>query len=226
MERESVARALEELEGLGARSFDAASCDCIRALVERAQELDARAADYLLDRALSHVYRLSERMRVAKARTQRWIEVAESRHGELTAERDMLARGELTRLRRKLRRLASGTGASASTQVVLRQRNRLARVKDYETSRAELISAFALARASDAVPEQAGPYNPMRIASELLERIRDVSPLYLTAQLQRLEELASMLSLPDLPEPVAKPAPMPVKASRPPSRAAKSKKRR
>jgi len=226
MEHESVALALDELEGLGARNFDAASCDCIRALVERALELDTRASDHLLERAMAHVDRLSERMHVAKSRTQRWLDVAEAKHGALAAERDLLQQGHLTDLRRKLRRLASGTGASASTQMVLRQRHRLTRVKDYETSRAELISAFALARASDAVPEQAGPYNPMRIASELLERIRDVSPLYLTAQLQRLEELASMLSLPDLPEPVKKPAPVPLKASRPPARGAKGKKRR
>lgn len=212
MEQEAVASALAELEGLGARGFDAASCECIRALIERAQELDERAAVHLLERAMAHIERLSQRLQRERVRTERWLQAAEVRFGgELSSERHAFTQGDLLTVRRKLRRLASGTGASASTQVVLRQRHRVARTQDYETSRAELIAAFALARAADVVPEQAGPYNPLRIASELLSRIRDVSPLYLTAQLQRLEELGSMLSLPELPEPVRKPAPVAIK---------------
>jgi hypothetical protein len=226
MEQEAVVDALAELEGLGARGFDAASCDCIRALIERAQELDARASGHLLERAMVHVASLSQRLQRERTRTERWLEAAEVKYGgELSAERQAFTQGDLTTVRRKLRRLASGTGASASTQVVLRQRHRVARTQDYETSRAELIAAFALARASDAVPEQAGPYNPLRIAADLLSRIRDVSPLYLTAQLQRLEELGSMLSLPELPQPVRKPA-APV-AIKPPARSSsKARKKR
>jgi len=226
MEQAAVARALADLadlEGLGARGFDADSCDCIRALIERAQELDTRASAHLLERAMAHVERLSLRMQRERQRTERLLEAAESKYGELSAERHLLVQGDLTTLRRKLRRLASGTGASASTQVVLRQRHRVARTQDYETSRAELIAAFALARAADVVPEQAGPYNPLRIASDLLSRIRDVSPLYLTAQLQRLEELGSMLSLPELPAPVRKPPPVAIK---PPARPSKTKARK
>ena len=223
MEQAVVARALSDLEGLGARGFDADSCDCIRALIERAQELDTRAAAHLLERAMAHVERLSLRMQRERQRTEHWLQAAELKYGELSAERYLLMQGELTKLRRKLRRLASGTGASASTQVVLRHRHRVARTQDYETSRAELISAFALARAVDVVPDQAGPYNPLRIASDLLARIRDVSPLYLTAQLQRLEELGSMLSLPELPAPVQKPPPVAVK---PPPRSSTPRKKR
>ena len=218
MEQAAVARALADLEGLGARGYDADSCDCIRALIDRAQELDTRASTHLLERAMAHVERLTLRMQRERQRTERWLEVVEGKYGELSAERHLLVQGELTKLRRKLRRLASGTGASASTQVVLRQRHRVARTQDYETSRAELIAAFALARAADVVPEQAGPYNPLRIASDLLSRIRDVSPLYLTAQLQRLEELGSMLTLPELPAPVRKPPPVAIK---PPPRSSK-----
>jgi hypothetical protein len=223
MEQAAVARALADLEGLGARGFDADSCDCIRALIERAQELETRASEHLLERAMAHVERLSLRMQRERQRTERWLDLAEAKHGELSAERQLLLQGDLTTLRRKLRRIASGTGASASTQVVLRQRHRVARTQDYETSRAELIAAFALARAADVVPEQAGPYNPLRIASDLLSRIRDVSPLYLTAQLQRLEELGSMLSLPELPAPVRKPPPVAIK---PPSRSSKARKKK
>jgi hypothetical protein len=224
MEQAAVARALADLEGSGARGFDAASCDCIQALMERAQQLDERASAHLLERAMAHVERLSQRMQRERQRAERWLDVAEGKYGALSGERQLLAAGDLTTLRRKLRRLAAGTGASASTQVVLRQRHRVARSQDYETSRAELIAAFALARAADVVPEQAGPYNPLRVASELLSRIRDVSPLYLTAQLQRLEELGSMLSLPELPAPVRKPPPVAVKP--PPRSSGKARKKR
>jgi exonuclease VII small subunit len=215
MDQETVARALEELESLGARGFDAASCDCIRALVERAAELDERAAAHLLERAMAHVERLRERLDTARARTEQWLKSAEATYGDLPAERGLFEQGAYTIVRRKLRRIESGTGTSTSGQVVLRQRSRVTRSQDYETSRAELIASFALARAADVVPEHAGPYNPLRIASDLLERIRDVSPLYLAAQLQRLEELGSMLSLPELPQPVRKPAPV---AMKPPPR--------
>jgi hypothetical protein len=76
----------------------------------------------------------------------------------------------------------------------------------YEDSVADLVASFALARAVDVVPQDAGPYNALRIASDALDTMRAVSPFYLTVQLNRLEELASLLTLPDLPE---KPKPQP-----------------
>lgn len=69
----------------------------------------------------------------------------------------------------------------------------------YEDSVAALVASFALARAVDVVPEDAGPYNPLRIASSTLDRMREISPFFLTVQLNRLEELASLLALPELP---------------------------
>jgi hypothetical protein len=62
-----------------------------------------------------------------------------------------------------------------------------------------MVASLALARAVDVVPEDAGPYNALRIASEALDRMREISPLYLTVQLNRLEELATLLALPELP---------------------------
>jgi hypothetical protein len=51
MEQAAVASALADLEGLGARSFDADSCDCIQALIERALHkcgnVKTKAADFL-----------------------------------------------------------------------------------------------------------------------------------------------------------------------------------
>jgi hypothetical protein len=86
------------------------------------------------------------------------------------------------------------------------KRVRRRRAASYEDSVAELVASYALARATDVVPEGAGPYNGLRIASQALDAMRGLSPSYLTVQLNRLEELASLLALPELP-PKPKPAP-------------------
>lgn len=196
-----VVQALETLEAAGARSFDADGCDCIRALLTRATQLPERASALLTERAHAHLTGLDQRMQHARAQTERALDKLEQEHGELTEARGALARYELTALRRQLRRLALQPPA-ASTALV--KTDRIACLQAFEASASELLASFAIARARDAVPEQAGPYNPLRIASDLLARIRDVSPIYLTAQLHRLDELGSMLTLPELPEPPSK----------------------
>ena len=200
MEPASVAQALEALEAAGARGFDADGCECVRALLGRAEQLGGAAGSLLAERALSHVQRLEARMERAKATAAQLLERIEGEHGELPGERAALARCELTQLRRQLRRIARLPAGGTA----LVNGDRMASVQAYEASASELLASFAIARARDVVPEQAGPYNPLRIASDLLERIRDVSPIYLTAQLHRLDELGSMLSLPELPEPPSK----------------------
>lgn len=93
--------------------------------------------------------------------------------------------------------------ARASLDITRARRRKAA---TYEDSVAELVASFALARATDVVPEGAGPYNALRIASQALDAMRALSPSYLTVQLNRLEELASLLALPELP-----PKPEPVR---------------
>jgi hypothetical protein len=96
---------------------------------------------------------------------------------------------------------------------------------DYGSSLTDWVAAVALARAEDGVPEQAGPYNPLRIANDLLERIRQVSPIYLNAQLSWLEALASMLALPELPEPPAPQLMAATRAARPAANGGQRKRR-
>ena len=200
--------ALDALEADGARLFDAPSCDCIRTLITRAEELGGQAAALLAVRAQAHLERLRTRFDVARSETARLIDDAELRLGALPKLRALLARGELATVRRKLRRLASEPAPLLDRpQLAKRREERQRGASDYEESLAELVASFALARAVDVVPEHAGPYNPLRIASDLLARMRTVSPLYLTSQLNRLEELASMMELPELPEPASKTLP-------------------
>jgi hypothetical protein len=198
------ALALAALEASGARGFDAISCDCVRALIARADALPPSASGLLHARARVHIGRLAARFERARGEVERRIVAAEQVRGALLTARAALARGELSSARRMLRQLERRP-PDAANALALAHSERLRRAGEYETALAEIFAVLALARAVDGVPEQAGPYNPLRIASDLLERIRAVSPLYLTAQLQRLEELAGLLSLPEFPEPISKP---------------------
>jgi len=208
VELAATERALDALEADGARSFDALSCDCVRTLITRAEELGGQAAVLLAVRAEAHVERLRARFDGARSETARRIDDAERQLGALPTLRELLARGELATVRRKLRRLASGPPPVLDKpKLAARAAQKQRGASDYEESLAELVASFALARAVDVVPEHAGPYNPLRIASDLLARMRTVSPIYLTSQLNRLEELASMMELPELPEPASKTLP-------------------
>jgi hypothetical protein len=109
--------------------------------------------------------------------------------------------------------LPSGAARSALSRPLGVQTTRRRRQLAYEDSVARLVASLALARATDGVPADAGPYNPLRIASEVLDGMRAISPFYLTVQLNRLEELASLLSLPELPAPAVEKA-LPKRPSR------------
>jgi hypothetical protein len=193
MELASVEHVLDALEARGAGAFDAISCSCARQLIVRANTFEARARALLAARANDHVARLGQRFELAGADVIRRIEAAEKTHGPLPQERAAYARGELSNVRRALRRRNSAP-VMRDDSAQLARRMRCA--DEYHASLSDLLATFAVASAVDFVPEQAGPYNPLRIASDLLERIRSVSPIYLNAQLRRLEELASMLALP------------------------------
>jgi hypothetical protein len=206
---------LERLEGRGARAYDAASCDCVRALVEHAEQLGGEVAQRLHARAGAHLEALRARFERDRTRVAEALEQAERVQGELPALRRQLEGGELIAVARALRRRRVATAperrahAAAAPRTVLdRTREALAtrrkRQLVYEDSVAQLVASLALARATDGVPRDAGPYNPLRIASQVLDRMREISPFYLTVQLNRLEELASLLSLPELPPPPGK----------------------
>ncbi|MET0389726.1 MAG: DUF2894 domain-containing protein [Polyangiales bacterium] len=197
----AVMAELCRLERQGARSFDADGCDCVRALVVRGRGLPERASRLIAARGRDHLARLRMRFDAARAVAHEVLEAAEELHGSLPSERAALGRGELAVVRHAVRRLGSGQSLHE-----LARSERRRRASEYKSALSDFVAARALARAADGVPENAGPYNPLRIASDLLSRISSVSPIYLTSQLNRLEELASMLSLPELPEPPSKPA--------------------
>jgi hypothetical protein len=218
---------LDALEARGARAYDAPACDCVRALLSRADELGGGVAARLRQRAAAHLESLQRRFERDQLRIGAALARSEQELGELPDLQKRLARGELTHVGRRLRRLralppdlsrstppaatrprqnaagnSNGTARSSGSPITDRRR----RIVAYEDSVAQLVAAFALARATDVVPSDAGPYNPLRIASELLDRMRAVSPFYLAVQLNRLEELGSLLSLPELPDrPTEKP---------------------
>jgi len=242
MDLASVEAALDALELDGARGFDTPACDCIRKLVTQAEQLGGAVADRLTVRAAAHLDALRAQMELDRARVTSELEALERQCDEGLPELHLqLTRGETTRVARTVRRLRARprrpakepstalarTEQAPQTQLEKRTPSRIAvRQKQalaYEDSVAALVASFALARAVDVVPEDAGPYNALRIASEALDRMRAISPFYLTVQLNRLEELASLLSLPELPksEP-ATPAALPSRKSAPPARKKRS----
>jgi hypothetical protein len=213
VEPSSVASAragLRELEARGARAYDAAACDCVHALLSRADELGGGVAARLTLRAESHLSSLRARFDADRARLAEQLASCEATRGEQVELRRWLASGDLVRAGRRLRRLrvlpASAARSLAVKQPVATSFTRAnahvlrkKRVSVYEDSVAQMVATLAMARATEVVPEDAGPYNSLRIASDVLERLRAISPFYLAVQLNRLEELASLLSLPELP---------------------------
>jgi hypothetical protein len=199
-----VERALVALEKRGARAFDRDGCDLVGALIARGAELPRPADALLLERVRVHLTLLCERFERARERTAARLEDAERAHGPLPEQRAAFERGELRALRRELRRLDRGRSAYAGARRAERQRCAGA----YDAALAELSAQFTVARAVDEVPAHAGPYNPLRIATDLLARIGAVSPTYLAVQLKRLDELAVMLTLPEPPS-AARPTPAP-----------------
>jgi hypothetical protein len=209
---DDLERALDELEARGARAFDAADCDCVRGLIARLNALDARASAVLLPRVRDRLRRLGERFEVQREQLAERLGAAEQLHGELPQLRAAFEQSELGRLRRRLRRLRSTPARPRACDHERCEHH-------YETALGELAGSFAVAQAVDTVPEHSGPYNSLRIATQLLACISAASPIYLTAQLGRLEDLGRMLTLPAVPEP-----PRPSKS--PPRKSPKSPKRR
>jgi hypothetical protein len=213
-EFQSAEARLAALEGIGARSYDAPACDCVRTLLDRADELGGAVGARLRERALSHLESLSERFARDRQRVEQRLSETEALRGALPELRTRLERGELTSTARAIRRWQARPRAMRSVVVTVTEglrggkhlsngivTDRRRRALAYEDSVAQLVASLALARATDVVPADAGPYNPLRIASDVLDRMREVSPFYLAVQLNRLEELSSLLSLPELPPP-------------------------
>jgi Protein of unknown function (DUF2894) len=203
--------ALLALEARGARAFDGPACECVEALLARAEELGGGLAQRLSQRAEAHLSSLRARFEAENARVAARLDAFEAERGEHAELRKALVSGDLVRVARRMRRLRAAPPVAARTLALKDPRGtgfaragvhalRRKRTTTYEDSVAQMVATLAMARATDVVPEDAGPYNPLRIASDVLERMRTISPFYLAVQLNRLEELASLLSLPELPE--------------------------
>jgi hypothetical protein len=228
MTADEVEAALDALEDQGARAFDALACDCARTLLRRSDELSGFTAERLVERARAHVDGLRARFERERIRVESALRARVEQTGAHEDLDELVRRGDFATVARSLRRTrgrprprlrfagfieAPKQSSPQSSPPPpagfvdpskeppfepLRVRRR--RARDYEDSVAELVASLALARAVDVVPEHAGPYNALRIASSVLDAMRELSPAYLTSQLNRLEELASLLALPELPD--------------------------
>jgi hypothetical protein len=220
---DDVESALAALEARGASAFDREGCDLVRTLIARGKALPPPADVLLLERSNAHLARLGERFEAALARARERLDEAEQVRGALPEQREKLERGEFRALRRELRRLERAPVTQRERPSDRPFEVERTSAGEYLAVAAELSAQFTVARAVDEVPLYAGPYNPLRIATELLSRIGAVSSMYLTAQLKRFDELAVLLTLPEPPA-AQKPLPPPPPPRR--SRPSRVKRRR
>lgn len=229
----AIEEALDSLEDAGARSIDAPGCDCVRRLLNNAEELGGGTAERLLARAQSHLDQVRQRVERARDKTSTRLTELQQRGMDPAGQlQQAFDDGDLQRVEtaaRQLRRTAGATrlarrpmGAQVSPAGMARQRRRVSALR-YDDSVAEWMASNALASAMRTVPRDAGPYNSLRIASRAIQHMGELSPTYLRAQLERLDELSSLMALPEL-EPPPKPKKKAAARKRKP-RATKARKR-
>ncbi len=92
------------------------------------------------------------------------------------------------------RELVDHEGDEGTSRVRLRLRESVSSL--YEKSRAELASAFVVARAIDGRPREIGPYNGIAISTAVLAALETISPRYMSALVESLGDIAVLQTLP------------------------------
>ena len=100
-----IRAALLELEARGARAYDEPACDCVHALLLRADELGGGVARRLSQRARAHLDALRARFDSEQARVAERLAACEEQRGEQADLRRLVGSGELVRAARRLRKL-------------------------------------------------------------------------------------------------------------------------
>lgn len=201
---------LASLTQAGAAAWDEPGLQLVQRLTRAARQADAALCAHLQERAARHLDRLEEAFEANRAEAQASLQqlvalgVVDAAHGQ--AKLDAGALGEVQRLSKRHRFGRRRVDASfAARRPDLEARALLRGITSPGTLQApsaELLAAtlyrdavagasasLTVARAVAAVPEDAGHYNPMRVASRALEALSD-HPAYLQAQLARLEVVA------------------------------------
>lgn len=209
----AVVRArVAELVREGARAFDAPAVTLIENLLARADALGGAAGGLLRGRAMAYASRLEERLRTAKRRASalstRFLDPRAHGDDAETNPTDTIRRAYAAAVLPPRPRRNETRVRTLLAELAQRSPSRVGGVDDeqarasfdslrlasalYRESLAEVAASVAVARAEDDVPKIAGPYNALAIAARALRRMHTLSPLYLRAQLARLETLAAL----------------------------------
>jgi hypothetical protein len=212
-----LAAQLDTLRTAGAEAFDGPGLRFIARLLRRAEHLTA-GRERLHARAQLHLTQFNQRFEAARAAAQHALEAlqaegadpqnklaahwARGAFSEITRQAPALLRRARTKRpaqnQRRLDRLtqeARARGLSPTAQTA----NQLAQALFRDTAQQALTTA-AVARAADHVPAIHGAYNPHALVAETLQRLAQLSPIYLRTALQGFEDLAALNTLPAPPK--------------------------
>lgn len=205
---------LDSLTRSGAAAWDGPGVQLVRRLLDAAAGAEGELCAHLAERAGRHLERLAQAFSggrtQAEAGLQELLDLGVPDAPRLRAKLESGELLELQRLRRRHRRRSTAEPSLANRRDELEARATARGITSPGTlasPSAELLAAtlyrdalaganasLALARAAASVPEHAGHYNPVRVASRALEALGD-HPAYLRAQLARLEVVALLKEL-------------------------------
>lgn len=206
---------LSTLAQAGAAAWDEPGVQLVRRLLCRAQQADAALGGYLLGRAAQHLNRLANAFEASRAEAQaelsHLVQLGVADRARLQAKLDEGALGEVRRLARRHRggpRRTDPSGPARQLDLEARATARgitspgtlappsaeLLAATLYRDALAGASASLAVARAAASVADDAGHYNPERVASRALEVLSE-HPAYLRAQLARLEVVSLLTEL-------------------------------
>ncbi|EYF02356.1 DUF2894 domain-containing protein [Chondromyces apiculatus] len=195
---EEEARALEgrlaRLADEGGRAIDPPGFRFAEALLERARGLGGGAGARLLGRAserldlleAAFLRRREEARAVMRALGEAGLETPE----EVQVALDLGDLPEATRVARRHLRPRPAPREAPRRPWLARLREEAA--TSFQESVGTARATLAVARAADRVPPSAGPYNPQALAVRALLTAEGLSPAYVHALLEELDDLAAL----------------------------------
>ncbi|AKT35973.1 DUF2894 domain-containing protein [Chondromyces crocatus] len=194
--RPALEHRLAQLGADGARGMDPPGFRFAEALLERAQALGGGAAARLLSRASARLDQLEAALVRKRGDAAAALKALDDAGVEAPAEvQAALERGDLAEVTRAAhRRLRPRVNLTPRETP---KRPWLARLRDeaavsFKESLGSARATLAVARAADRVPPNAGPYNPHAIAARTLLTAEGLSPAYVRALMDELEDLAAL----------------------------------
>jgi len=190
---------LADLAEAGGERFDPPGYAFVLSLLAKSEALQGPASQRLHDRAIAQLERQEARFEQGQERAQRELEALGKSQCDPTGHiarayesGDCLSVFRATRRHRPTPRqdecADNGTAATPSGDTPADR---------YRRAAAAVTTSLHLASTQAQVPEGAGPYNGDMLAARALLALESISESYLISLTERLDDLATLLALPD-----------------------------